>query len=57
MQLYVFVKSYLWCNFKQVHVEFFKIVSKIHVAASTSTQISDHHILLQTIGWHKGEAN
>ena len=41
---------------KRFGLIFFKFITKLHVAASTSTQISDHRILLQTNDWHEVEA-
>ena len=36
-----------------VYVDNLQFDPKIHIAAFTSTQISDHRIFLQTICWHK----
>ena len=49
-------KATLWCIVKRICVDFFKVITKLNVAAPTSTQISDHRILLQTNGWHEVEA-
>ena len=50
-------KATLWGILQKICVDFFKVVTKLHIAASTSTQISDHRILLQTNGWHEVETN
>ena len=49
-------ESHIMVLLKQIRIDFFKVITKLHVTASTSTQTSDHRIFQQTNGWHEVEA-